>query len=235
MDRTIIDLAQDCQVEIFMYLSIEDLLNVADTNKQLKPAADIVFSRKFVQKTVQCNHVREMSDPFQTLDIFIDTYDSSKPNTLRLLRSFGHLISKLSTEHIQQLNSRRHGSDEIFVVLSYINEYCSESLTEIEFYRINWVEASTWMKKPFKNIECIKFGRCIFNETNAKIDCWFPSVRHVYFLCTFPTHFVFADGQNLQHVQCLDIIYPLSVPHSVWSQVKDEHDKRQGMPSATMI
>lgn len=37
----------DCKLEIFKYLEFEDLINVAETSKQLHTAAEDIFKRKY--------------------------------------------------------------------------------------------------------------------------------------------------------------------------------------------
>lgn len=48
-EKKLTDLNVDCLEQVFLYLSLKDLLNIVHANKQLKPAAELVFARKFVQ------------------------------------------------------------------------------------------------------------------------------------------------------------------------------------------
>lgn len=47
------DINDDCLEHIFLYLSIEDLLNIAYTSKQLKPAAELAFSNNSGMKKME--------------------------------------------------------------------------------------------------------------------------------------------------------------------------------------
>lgn len=104
------DLNDDCLEHIFQYLSLEDLLNIADTNKQLKPAAELAFERRFKSgKLILCKST--------TTEILINKTERVKVivgNPYRLLRCFGHLIPN------QKIINRS--------MLKYVSQYCRKSI-----------------------------------------------------------------------------------------------------------
>lgn len=106
------DMNDDCLEHIFLYLSLEDLLNIADTNKQLKPAAELTFAKRFKRGKLISNY-------YNSSEIHINGTERVKVrNPYRLLRCFGHLIPK------QTIRNR--------TLLKYVNQYCSESIIEID-------------------------------------------------------------------------------------------------------
>lgn len=108
------DINDDCLEQIFSYLDIKDFVNIAHTNKDLKPAADRAFARKFAKTTFNVD----------TADwkyfVLAETYDLQ--TSLRLLRCFGHLILTLQ---IFNLNLSKWCGSKI---AQYVNEYCSQLL-----------------------------------------------------------------------------------------------------------
>lgn len=114
------DVNNDCLEAVFKHLCINDLLNIAHTSKQLKPAADLAFTSKFGNKTFG------LSKGTWTPTAYVET-KGEVLKFLRLLRCFGHLISTLEfrrfifyDQYLQYLGS-------------YISEYCTHSVRNIEF------------------------------------------------------------------------------------------------------
>lgn len=101
-----------------MLLYYNDLLNIADTNTQLKQAADTVFERKFGEKKFCLNRRR----PTKAENFFNITELKS---SLQTLRCFGHLITKL------EVNSTTLRGSSLSHLFRYTTEYCSESLVEL--------------------------------------------------------------------------------------------------------
>lgn len=153
------DVNDDCLERIFLYLNLDDLLNIVHTNKQLKNAADLAFSRKYDGTKSK---------------IFVDSFHFSielngNPvrlislhNPYRLLRSFGHLLSNLVV-HTQK-------------VVSYVNEYCFESATEISFYKMSKADFNG-LQKLFANVEVLSLISCILGSKVMQLNSRFPKIR----------------------------------------------------------
>lgn len=139
----------DCLEAIFQYLSIEDLLNVADSNKVLKQAADLTFQLKHGKSTLLIQNKffpYNWCDGFKGGEAIIDSrcladlIEQDWPlrpkhlkETLQILRCFGHKISILMIRipeniHIQNsaafLTSFGH-------IVTYIKDYCIETLKQL--------------------------------------------------------------------------------------------------------
>lgn len=86
----------DCLEKVFMDLSLDDFINIAHANKDLKVAADLAFGRKFGKTNFELlrsnDHLYWIDDT--TLKEFVEVPDMK--SSLRLLRCFGHSISDLS-------------------------------------------------------------------------------------------------------------------------------------------
>lgn len=113
-------------------LSLIDLLNVAESNKKFKRAADLIFSTKYANKTVVMNQmigqvqktsVRKLYVKQSTLEI-----DDQK-TCLQFLRCFGHFISRVKLLQFVQSKqdlpfASRCFSNNLILISSYINKYC---------------------------------------------------------------------------------------------------------------
>lgn len=119
-------------------MPLKDLINVSDSSKQLKVVADLAFRLEHGTKVLRivglrlgsCFDKKRFIDPNTNLNVIFCTQLKA---TLQVLRSFGHLIRKLDI----LMCDFHNGSDESLRVsfnylIFYLNEYCIESLTEIQ-------------------------------------------------------------------------------------------------------
>lgn len=125
----IVDVNQFCLEEIFMYLDLEDLLNVANASKYLRPATMTPFTRSHGDKWIDLRHIDKNQKLFVESNNEITIF--SLKTIFQMLRCFGQSISQLNLfapycNANQFRNYRR--------ILHYMNEYCVESLTNLKFY-----------------------------------------------------------------------------------------------------
>ncbi|XP_055326238.1 uncharacterized protein LOC129580071 [Sitodiplosis mosellana] len=159
------DVNVDCLEHIFKNLRLIDLLNVADSNKQLKPAADLVFASRYGKQWIFI-HSRYKSILIER-NMCPTTVQIPRSFRLKLLRCFGHLITKLDITHDKHMDA-------------YVNEYCADSLVEIKFQRC---KASTLddLRKPFTQVRTLCFDSCKLGSKLSELDKWFPEVRRLEF------------------------------------------------------
>lgn len=155
-ERTILKLTDiniDCLEKIFSNLNLRDLLNVADSNKSLKQAVDLVYSRRFGPKTIFFRVIFKLSrDSIEMSHQKIEFNDLR--TALQLIRCFGHLISKLEYDHsIDTYPKHRNEVDR------YINEYCANSLSELQFFTTS-KDVFERLEKPFLNVKTVCFNYC---------------------------------------------------------------------------
>ncbi|XP_031617112.1 uncharacterized protein LOC116336964 [Contarinia nasturtii] len=147
----------DCLERIFLHLSVQDLLNIAHSNKRLKAAADLAFGRNFGGKkskvviNSRCFQIESNGNSAQSIEL---------RNPYRLLRSFGHLISNLV------IHTRK--------VVPYVNQYCCESATEVTFFEMS---KDDFMQKPFMNVEMVCINFCNLKGKSMQLHHCFPKMH----------------------------------------------------------
>lgn len=169
------DLNIDCLEHVFQYLNLSELIAVADANQRLNIAANLIFMRKYSAKTVEFQGIhlsRNRRIKFE-MDNFGNIYIGDLRTCLTYLRCFGHLIAHVTF----RFASGRDNSAHELRVLDYINEYCSESLTEIGIKSgpIGWEEQ---FKKPFFKIGDVNLDRCQLGAKDA-INRIFPRMQRL--------------------------------------------------------
>lgn len=170
------DMNDDCLVHIFLYLSLGDLLNIADTNKQLKPAAELTFAKRFKRGKLILRKLKKSSE------IHINETEQVKvKNPYQLLRCFGHLIPN------QKIQNR--------TLLKYVNQYCSESIINIGLSSLG-----RYIKKPFPNAETVTL-RCRLKWSFNRLPKLFPNVRVLsFFMCGIQPRYIAVHFPHLNEV-----------------------------------
>ncbi|XP_055307431.1 uncharacterized protein LOC129571638 [Sitodiplosis mosellana] len=189
------DLIDDCLEPIFLKLSIEDLVAIAHTNKQLKPAAASAFARKFGTKKIVLSNLKDdlpidsRMDSVQVVDLNV---------SLRLLRSFGHKISKLHIGHKKSMGSIVFSNR---LLIQYANEY-SKSLVEITFGPLASSELSLAAHESFPMVETVRVWRCNLRRFGqSEFDGCFPEIRRLEFVGNVPSNECIVDClPNLEHL-----------------------------------
>lgn len=151
----------DCLEHIFKYLGHIDLVNVAHTSTQFKEAAELAYSSKHKRTRVifGTEHLDDKCD-IKVGDTLI---------SLRLLRCFGQYISSLRIWY--DYRDLKH-------LDRYVNEYCANSLTNIEIVTAP-TNAMEHLTKPFTKIETVQFTcSCIIGNL-TKFNQWFPKMRRL--------------------------------------------------------
>lgn len=196
--KKLTDINQFCLERIFMYLDLEDLLNVADANKKLQTATIAPFDRKFASNPVKiCVHFGIPSDEV----IMIDNLRTS----FQQLRIFGHMITELF------LDFENNGiaiSDSYRHILSYVNKYCAESLHGIRF---NFAYSFECITKPFPNVKIVAIRGYGF-----KMKClqkYFPSLSILKLTLEDNIFPELIDHFPHLHTLSLNTCYPLNNEH----------------------
>ena len=195
----------DCLERIFRYLSPGDLINVADSNKQLKQAADLAFYFEYGSKKISI--VGFSSDPWRW-NVGCRILIRHLKSTLRLLRCFGHLISKLGIclrdEYIDKIELL---DTNFSYLVSYIQEYCVKSLTHFEIDgttgKFNW----SHFVKAFPNIRVVDVQSSDLTDDISLIKL-FPNMRRLTYQHRRNTDILASIDQtgfsNLEHFEMID-------------------------------
>lgn len=187
----ITDINSDCIEIILEYLNCDDLVNVANTNKQLKSVAETVFKRKYAEcvifhpnswcrkkiskKTRFLKILHFIRHPNKLLfkEIFSNHchYAHTMERGLQYLRCFGHLISFLAILNKKKLSTLNPAD-------RYITKYCTKSLERITFDGIN-EKHFEHIDEPFLNVKVIRFKKCQVGKKLSQFNRWFPKMRHL--------------------------------------------------------
>lgn len=143
------DLNIDCLETNLEYLGFHYLLNVADVNQRLRKAAELVYIRKYQQKDIIIDGIQKRMLSRKRLIHIQNNYIFIKDlkSCLQLFRCFGRVITSI----LLDLNCKKR---MIRQVLSYVQEYCSESLTKITLLGL-YCGTMSEMTKPFLKAETV--------------------------------------------------------------------------------
>lgn len=173
----ITDVNIDCLAHIFKYLNLQNLVNVSDTNKQLKEAADMIFNSKLRMKMVYLGSkfkqkkfyaLQQSHEWFRFEHGRIEPYHPA--SSLKLIRCFGHLITKMVI-----FNQFIENKAFISELNHYISEYCTESLIDMEIYEMT-EETLMDLQKPFTKLESLHFHNAQLNDKLLTLNKWFPNI-----------------------------------------------------------
>lgn len=95
------DLIDDCLIEIFRYLSLNDLVRIVDCDKRFRTPARYVFARRFSKK-------RFFMDQF-----WYKKNGTIKARTLRMIDHFGDLLSHMSITMMKLKNIQTEEFEKI--------------------------------------------------------------------------------------------------------------------------
>lgn len=169
----ITDINNDCLEHIFNYLSLIDLLNVADASKCFKQGVNLSFTAKYGSKKLKLQGIEP--SPHQSYEV--DDYKiciSNLTTCLKFIRSFGHTIDEL---HINYIGIGRIHCAEVD---RYINEYCAETLEFIEIYRAKPYSMNK-LKKRFSKVTHVEFENCNLGPQVTNFNEWFPQMSSLRF------------------------------------------------------
>lgn len=150
-------------------LELGALVNVSATQARIYAAAQSAFRTKYGSSTVEINN-RGMNKDEQFAKRGNFTMLTNFDFTLKALRLFGHLISKLSINYMAFDASQREQ------INNYVNEYCAPSLEEIELAFCEGDELSQ-MERAFTRVHRVRFMSGDLNTENVKLNQLFPALR----------------------------------------------------------
>lgn len=198
-------------LEIFDKLEFEQLISAADVNyrfRELIAQHYIIPKYHFDEEIIE---FKKTIHPGKNIEIGFD--DSIKIHkhklTLKIVRSFGHLISRINLDLFSFSDEWLHTTS------SYINEYCSESLKEFNVSNFHEDIFLKW-KKPFKNVNTIRFADGLWDceKNNLNISEIFPSLQSLSLIrmeCS-SSKCVDYHFPNLKHIQLpMYTVYPFEI------------------------
>lgn len=112
--ETILSLNDNCLEEVFLYLSLNDLLHVFKAKSQFRIPSERAFKRKNRHIPLIVSNIHDNNRV--AIQII--------KNSVEMLQTFGHLITKLCIEF--KLEKIEH-------LLNAVLAYCGENITELDF------------------------------------------------------------------------------------------------------
>lgn len=177
-EKTLTNIYYDCLERIFDFLDLETLLNVAGTCKRLQIAAIAYFGEQYGGKLIRLHcFLFQKRTPISIIEdnIVIHGFEFCFP----FLRCFGAKFSKMlvfyDRDTVDSLNEHLD---------RYINQYCADTLTSIEFlYRENFSAEN--FPKPFRNVSEVRVRGAqrhriakVRKNLNHFVE-WFPNLRRL--------------------------------------------------------
>lgn len=170
----IIDLNNDCLEHIFKYLSLVELLNVADARKSLKDGIDQAFTSKYGKRKVKFNI--KIYEPDEELLRKVNENDEEIEivefvTGLKFLRSFGKLTSTLTMVYNDLQQNQRLEMD------NYLSGYCTETLNELIFLDVP-KGAIAGVNEPFIKVNKLWIHHGELGRKLSDFGRWFPNMQH---------------------------------------------------------
>lgn len=180
METLFSDINIDCQERIFEYLNLVDLLNIADSSKQFKTAANLVFARKYENELVNVGLFQPQRNQNQPTQEEIGRILYAK-TCLQLIRNFGHRITALKLEPIKDTSQEDLFSSVFKCAINYIKEYCTELLTEIHIRQCP--EGYYKYLKPLQNVQTVEIDSFGFEGLSKDtLNILFPKLHRLVYI-----------------------------------------------------
>ncbi|XP_055317512.1 uncharacterized protein LOC129576421 [Sitodiplosis mosellana] len=177
------DINIDCQERVFKHLDLLDLLNIADSSKQFKTAADLVFAKKFGNERVNVVYIQPYRKQCGKVDETVEWIHSAK-TCLQVFRNFGHLITVLEfgpANVLEKTHLKESFSLLYKFAIEYINEYCAESLTEFLIHQC----PKGFLKylKPLPNVSTVEIESFGFEgQSKDSLKTLFPKLNRLIYI-----------------------------------------------------
>lgn len=223
----ITDVNIDCLEKAFKYLEYEDLFNVAASNMHLRKAAQLVHRLKYRKLIVQMG-IEVSSSPkigMSKSNHYANIIDLK--TCFRLLRYFGNSISHLDFDLEMRGNSLEFHNISVARLMTYVNQYCSESLIEIKFFRC-FIRFETDLNKPFENltnpfanVKIIEFGNS--THINKHFFRLFPNIENLTYTVSKCTQITCLDFDvHFPSLQNLSIRFTGTIFRESFTDMKDQ-------------
>lgn len=195
------ELGPDARLFVLDSLNLSTILSFPLFDDHYDRIAQEVFRRKYSRKTFKIADVVLIG--FEEIpDVNNVIYLKQFGEILRVLKIFGHLMTKLKLEYSQH---PQFGGVNISPIVKYINLYCADSLVELEvIISSDYVEFFDKMTKPFKNVKKLTISGQ-FNRLTGSTHTFtemFPSVRSLslYYVQVFDKNGLDMKFPHLIHL-----------------------------------
>lgn len=167
----ITDMNDDCLEKTFMHLDLVSLFNVSVASEWLRPAARIVYRRRFGTKLIHILGDPVCSSAVGPLEMDKRIKVRGLKACLQYLRCFGPSVSKLLIRYDDW------NTEQCIHIHWYINNYCAESLKTILFMDKPISVTINRFVKPFVNIQRVEVYNGDLGNQLASFPQWFPNLK----------------------------------------------------------
>lgn len=157
-------------------LNIDTILSLNNNDELYLRLAEDAFKQKYSQKVFKIvDPVRMGFDDIQ--EVLNVVYVEQYGEILRLLKYYGHLITKLSIVYSQY---PQFGGVNMAPIIKYVNTYCNNNLIEFDItINSDYMEVFDKMTKPFKQVKklsiCGKYNK--MESSTLSFGELFPALR----------------------------------------------------------
>lgn len=178
----ITDLSDYCLAQIFKYLNLYDLLNVAESNTILQYAAGVVFQQDYGAKIVRIKNITKMNClAYEKLEFCIGDYIIDPIKFQSFLLNFGDVISAIEIcySDYKGQNSYQQTFKKIFDVIS---NHSLETLERLQFmyFPRGWLNK---FSKPLLSVKTVNFIECHLDDKASLLTRVFPKLHNLSIVC----------------------------------------------------
>lgn len=171
---TVLHLNDDCLLEVFKYLNLQDLCSVADVCCRFRKNAQDQFSYS------DFKHIGFRNDFYQSSE----TDDQKLVQTSRVLRNFGAYIKSVYNvngggDYFTEYRSKYH-----MRTIELMSLHCSESLIELDLVIYNMTIAiGTILRPVLANLRKLTLREGLFSDLFlSTLPLWTPELRELRFM-----------------------------------------------------
>lgn len=152
-----------------MHMQFNDLLEAADLNAQSRSTIDSVLLAKYQVDSVKFSLSYEQAIEQKNDTIFI----GDETVYLNFLHCYGHIIKTIHLDFTMNFNGD---------LLQHLNEYCADSLIELQIHGGEEEITNRKFKKTFSKVEVLKFNNCILSSRLSDFNRWSPQMKSLNFV-----------------------------------------------------
>lgn len=156
----LVDINNDCLEEIFMYLDLMGLVNIAECDERFTSAAQSVYLRRYCKMKAYLYFETIHHEPGKG-EIRIHTNIAEA-----LFRQFGHLISNLT---VQWCNHYEGSIEKTLLSCRF------DSLTVLRLIWLRSIDFQT-LNKPFEKVEDLTIIQSFLSHELSRLNIWFPNL-----------------------------------------------------------
>lgn len=169
------EINDDCLESIFGYLTLNDLVNVAEANWRFISSARAVFVRRYQKMNFYLNlgiirmRMKNGTD-----------YEIRKDVAIPFFRHFGGKVLGLYVNFLLNIDQDVNTKLEHMIF-----QYCTATLTRLEWFFCN-MDTFKAINKPFENVRELTISKGSLSQQLSLLDIWFPNLIKLHLIYVKP-------------------------------------------------